>query len=74
MGALLCRLRPGFEGLGVAGDEGAAVALHMGERPEPVRLGLEDPVRVIEGSAMRSQDPTPTPFGAWLGNDHPLAL
>jgi hypothetical protein len=32
----------------VAEDEGAAMALDAGERPEAVHLRLEDPIRVVE--------------------------
>ena len=35
--------------MAVAGDEGAAVPVDVGERPEPVHLRLEDELGMIEG-------------------------
>jgi hypothetical protein len=49
MGDFLRELGPGFEGVPVSGDERAVMTLHMRERPEAIHLGLEEPVRVVEG-------------------------
>lgn len=48
MGNLLRELRPGLEGVAVAGDERAVVAIHIRERTEAVHLGVEAPVGVVQ--------------------------
>ena len=46
---VLSQLRPLLEGVPVAGDELAAMAVDVRQRAETVKLRLEDEVGMIEG-------------------------